>query len=112
MGSHAAKLVAFCLLVGCLVGAAPAAAAPAVNGTFPPNSELGSNKKIVAGPHRNIWVTVEDATKDVARIPPAGQVQEFDIEGIENPVGIAPGPDGNLWVTDVEKAARFSPADP
>jgi virginiamycin B lyase len=112
MGSHAAKLVAFCLAVGCLVGPASAAAAPTIDGTFPLSSELGSNNKIVAGPDGNIWVTVEDATKDVARITPSGQVQEFDIEGIENAVGIVPGPDGNLWVTDVEKAAHFSPADP
>jgi streptogramin lyase len=113
MGSIAAKLVVFnCLLLSCLLAASSAAAAPAIDGTFPLSSELGANNKIVAGPDGNVWVTVESATKDVARITSGGQVEEFDIEGIETAVGIAPGPDGNMWVTDVETAARFSPGDP
>lgn len=113
MGSHATKLAAFLVLAAsCLLVASSASAAPAINGTFPLGSELGTNNKIVAGPDGNVWVTVESATKDVARITPGGQVQEFDIEGIETAVGIAAGPDGNLWVTDVETAARFSPGDP
>jgi virginiamycin B lyase len=113
MGSITAKLVVFnCLLLSCLLAASSAAAAPAIDGTFPLSSELGANNKIVAGPDGNVWVTVESATKDVARITPGGQVEEFDIEGIETAVGIAPGPDGNMWVTDVETAARFSPGDP
>lgn len=113
MRRAAAKFLVFLsVFCGCLLAAVSAVAAPAIDGTFPLSSELGTNNKIVAGPDGNVWVTVESATKDVARITPSGAVQEFDIEGIETAVGIAPGPDGNLWVTDVEKAARFSPGDP
>jgi streptogramin lyase len=113
MRSHATKLCAALGVLGALlVGTGSAAAAPVVDGVFPIGSEVGTNNKIVAGPDGNVWLTVEDGTKDVARVTAAGQVQEFDIEGIETPVGIAPGPDGNLWVTDVEKAARFAPGNP
>lgn len=113
MGSTLVRLVvSICVLCGCLLAPVAASAAPAVTGTFPLGSELGTNNKIVAGPDGNVWVTVESATKDVARITPGGQVDEFDIAGIETAVGIAPGPDGNMWVTDVETATRFSPGDP
>ncbi len=43
---------------------------------------------------------------------PAGVVKEFDAANISNPVGIAAGPDGNLWVTQSGGVASFSPADP
>lgn len=112
MGSHAAKLVAVvCALVGLLLPAS-AVAAPVIDGTFPLGSEVETNDKIVAGPDGNVWLTVQSATEDVARVTPAGQVEEFDIEGIESASGIAVGPDGNLWVTDVEEAAKFGPGDP
>lgn len=113
MRSHATKLVAVgCVLAVFLLSATAASAAPFVNGIFPLGSEVGTNNKIVAGPDGNVWLTVEDGTNDVARVTPAGQVTEFDIEGIQNAVGIAPGPDGNLWITEIEKAAKFAPADP
>jgi virginiamycin B lyase len=93
------------------MGAGPAAAAPAVNGVFPLDT-LGINNKIVAGPDGNMWVTLS-VGKDVARITPDGQVQEFEIEGVEHDAeGIAPGPDGNLWVPTTNKVTRFSPSDP
>jgi streptogramin lyase len=112
MRSHATKLVAgLCVLAGLFVPAA-AAAAPAIDGTFPLGGEVETNDKIVAGPDGNVWLTVQSATKDVARVTPAGQVDEFDIEGIETASGIVVGPDGNLWITDVEKAAKFNPGDP
>jgi streptogramin lyase len=112
MGRHAAKLVAGLCALACLLVPASAAAAPAIDGTFPLGSEVETNNKIVAGPDGNVWLTVQSATKDVARVTPSGQVDEFDIEGVEGPSGIAPGPDGNLWITGVEKAARFAPGDP
>lgn len=111
MGRHAAKFVAFaCALTGLLVPAA-AMAAPAVNGVFPLDT-LSINNKIVAGPDGNMWVTL-GAGKDVARIAPDGQIQEFDLDGVENDAeGIAPGPDGNLWVPTINEVTRFSPGDP
>jgi len=113
MGSHSAKLVAvLCALVGLLMPAS-AAAAPAVNGVFPLDT-LSINNKIVAGPDGNMWVTLGSATaKDVARITPDGQIQEFDLDGVEHDAeGIAPGPDGNLWVPTINEVTRFAPNDP
>ncbi len=104
-------VTALCVLAGMLLPAG-ASATPFLDGTFPLNSEVETNDKIVAGPDGNVWLTVQSATKDVARVTPTGQVDEFDIEGIETASGIAPGPDGNIWITDVEKAAKFSPGDP
>lgn len=112
MGSQVAKLVAFaCLLVGCLFGAGSALAAPAITGTFPVASEIDTNNKIVAGPDGNVWLTVGGAN-DVARVTPAGLVEEFDLPGISETNGIAPGPDGNLWVPTTNKVTKFDPAKP
>lgn len=111
MGSHATKLVAVLCALACLAVPASAAAAPAVNGVFPLDS-LEINNKIVAGPDGNMWVTLGSG-KDVAKISPDGQIQEFEIEGVENDAeGIAPGPDGNMWVPTIGKVASFNPADP
>ncbi|HEX7278120.1 MAG TPA: hypothetical protein VF255_00725 [Solirubrobacterales bacterium] len=112
MRSQATKLVAVvCVLAAFLLSAAVAPAA-SIDGIFPLGFEVGTNNKIVAGPDGNVWLTVEDGTNDVARVTPAGQVQGFDIEGINSASGVTVGPGGNLWVTDVEKAARFAAADP
>ena len=114
MGRTAASLFASLAALGCLLmGAGPAVAAPAVNGVFPLNN-LGINNKIVAGPDGNMWVTLSAITgKDVARIAPDGQIQEFDLEGVEHDAqGIAPGPDGNLWVPTINEVTRFAPKDP
>jgi streptogramin lyase len=112
MRSHAIKFVAvLCVLAGSMVASTSALAAPAVNGVFPLNS-LGINNKIVAGPDGSMWVTL-GVGKDVARITPAGLIQEFEIEGVEHDAeGIAPGPDGNLWVPTINEVTRFSPGDP
>src|SRR5215207_2239705 len=111
MGSKATKLVAVLFaLVGMLMPAS-AAATPAVNGVFQLDS-LGINNKIVAGPDGSMWVTLS-VGKDVARIAPDGQIQEFEIEGVEHDAqGIAPGPDGNLWVATINKVSKFNPAKP
>lgn len=111
MGSHATKLVAvLALFVGLLVPTA-ASAAPTVNGVFQLDSLL-INNKIVAGPDGNMWVTL-GVGKDVARITPDGQIQEFEIEGVEHDAqGIAPGPDGNLWVPTINEVTKFNPGDP
>jgi streptogramin lyase len=113
MRSHATKLVAvFCVLATSLLASASASAAPFVNGIFPLGSEVGTNNKIVAGPDGNIWLTVEGGTKDVARVTSAGQIQEFELDGVEGAQGIASGPDGNLWVPTINKVTKFSPANP
>jgi virginiamycin B lyase len=111
MGSTTTKLVAvlfvFC---GCALGAASASAGPVVNGAFPVTG-LSTNNKIVAGPDGNMWVTLSTG-KDVARITPAGQVDEFELDEVESPIGITVGPDGNLWVVSINKATRFAANEP
>lgn len=104
-------LAAVAALAASLALAAPALGAPAVNGIFPLKGEVEGNNKIVAGPDGNVWFT-QAVGKDIGKITPSGQVEEFDI-GVENGAkGIAPGPDGNLWVPTINKVTKFSPADP
>ncbi len=96
-----------------LLAACPGAlAAPVVDGHFPIPPIDASNTKIVAGPDGNMWLPVDDGANDVARIEPGGAVTEFELNGIENPSGIAVGPEGLLWVTAINKVASFSPGDP
>jgi streptogramin lyase len=112
MGRTAATLFASLAAFGLfLVGPGSAVAAPAVDGVFPVVG-LEINNKIVAGPDGNMWVTVNTASDDVARITPSGQVEAFELEEVAEPQGIAPGPDGNLWVVSTNKVTRFSPSDP
>lgn len=89
----------------------PALADPVVDGQFPV-SGLNANNQITPGPDGAMWVTLDSATKDVARIAPDGTVTEYDAATMTKPVGITAGPDGNLWVTQANGVARFSPADP
>jgi streptogramin lyase len=111
-GSTARRVAAVVLAAAfALVFTASAAAAPAVNGTFlVPGIE--TNNKIVAGPDGNMWATVANGAKNVARITPAGAVEEFELAGLEGTSGIALGPEGKLWVTATNKVASFSAADP
>src|SRR6476469_5862200 len=76
--------------------ATPAAAAPAVNGVF---NLTGTPKYLTQGPDGNIWVVLNGAVNDIAKVTPAGVVTEFDSATYNNPIGIASGPDGNLWLT-------------
>jgi streptogramin lyase len=99
------------LLAGGLALTTPiATAAPAADGTFSVTS-VGTNNQITQGPDNNMWVTLDDATKNVARITPAGVVTEFDLPGIAAPIGIT-AQGGNLWVTLNGAVARFDPAAP
>ena len=96
-----------------LLTAAPAAAAPAVTGSFPTPDFDGSNAKIAAGPDGNMWLPVNEGGNDVVRIGPDGTVTPFKLgPEIENALGIAAGPDGRMWVTATNKVGSFSPADP
>jgi streptogramin lyase len=98
-------------LASLLATCATAVAAPVVDGHFPV-SETGTNKKIVAGPDGNMWLTVNGGGKDVARISPAGKVDEFELEGVAAPTGIAVDPEGRIWVTQGGGVASFLPSDP
>src|SRR4051812_5410199 len=92
-------------LAASLALAAPAMAAPAVNGIFPLKGTVETNNKIVPGPDGNMWFT-QNTGKEVARITPSGQVQEFDLKLGETALGITPGPDGNMWVPTTNKVTK------
>ncbi len=102
--------VASLVLLGTFVFAAGATAAPAVTGKFEIGTELNDNNKIVAGPDGNMWFTLSG--KKIGKITPAGIVQEFELTGIENTIGIAAGPEGRIWVVATGKAASFLPSNP
>ncbi len=103
-------LIVALLALCALAPASVASAAPTVNGIFPLKTEIETNNKITAGPDGNVWFTLPG--KKVGMITPAGVVQEFELEGVEGPIGIAPGPEGRLWVVSNGKAASFLPANP
>ncbi len=103
-------LTAAIVLTAALAWVPTAGAAPSVTGKFDLGTELNDNNKLVAGPDGNMWFTTPG--KKVGRITPAGIVQEFELKGIENTVGIAAGPEGRIWVVATNKAASFSPTDP
>jgi streptogramin lyase len=91
--------------------AAPAAAAPAVSGEFDVPG-LGTGNKLVQGPEGNIWVTTGGGGgKEVARITPSGEVEEFEIEAV-TPAGITVGPENRIWVARNGGVVSFVPADP
>jgi streptogramin lyase len=57
-------------------------------------------------------VTVNNGAKDVARITPAGKVDEFELIGVEGATGIAVDPGGTMWVTTNKGVASFLVGDP
>lgn len=110
MLARCVKRGAFLGLLAAALLAAPAAAAPTVNGEFEVSS-IETNNKIAPGSDGNMWVTLNDVTNDVARIAPSGEVTEYDL-GITGASGITGGPDGKLWVTHNMNVTSFSPGDP
>lgn len=95
-----------------LAAASGASATPSITAAIPLESETDTNSKIIEGPEGAVWLAVHSAKKDVARITPDGNLVEFELEGIENPSGMAVGPEKKIWITALNKVASFSPADP
>ncbi|MDO8185357.1 hypothetical protein Q5424_06740 [Conexibacter sp. JD483] len=91
------------------VAAAPAVAAPAVDGDFPVSGTPG---QLTLGPDGNIWVTLSSGDGDIAKIAPDGRVEEFRDAKLNGAVGIVSGPDGRVWLTEPGRFVSFSPADP
>lgn len=105
-----ARLLATILAAGAALAWAPAApAAPTVAAELPLTAQPG---QLTQGPDGNVWVALDGAAKDLARIGPDGTVTEFTTAGVTNPVGIAAGPDGSLWLTQAGGVARVAPATP
>lgn len=103
-------LALLAVMLTAFVFVGPAAGAPVVSGEFPVPG-LGSNNKLAQGPDGNVWVTLDGAGRDVARITPGGEVKEFNLEAV-TPSGIAVGPEGRLWITRNGAVVSFDPADP
>ena len=104
------KLLVASIVLLALVWVPAASAAPAVTGQFELGTEIETNNKIVAGPDGNVWFTLPG--KKVGEITPAGLIQEFELEGIEGPIGIAVGPEKRIWVVSTGKAVSFLPSSP
>ena len=93
-----------------LLPAAGAQAAPALDGEFP---LTGVPRYAAQGPDGNMWVALDGATNDIAKVnPQTGAVTEYNPADISGPIGITAGPDGNMWVTQSGGVAKFAPADP
>jgi streptogramin lyase len=103
-------LLAALLVLAALVPVSAASAAPAITGVFLLGTEIETNNKIVAGPDGNMWFTLQG--KKVGKVTQAGIVQEFELAGIENTIGIAAGPEGRIWVVATNKATSFLPSNP
>ena len=106
--SSRAVFTALVALAATLLFAAPATAAPAVDGEFPVAGGFGTNNYITEGPDGNMWATTESNT--VAKITPEGVVTEYPIPN--SGTGIAAGPDGNLWIATTVGVTKVPPGDP
>lgn len=102
------KLVAATLAAAALTPAA-AGAAPAVDGVF---DLPGRPNHLALDPDGNMWIALDSATADFAKVSPDGTVTPYDSPQVLNPRGIAAGPDGRMWVTQLGGVAHFSPSDP
>jgi virginiamycin B lyase len=68
-----------------------------ISETIIPTS-TGEPMGITSGPDGNIWFT-ERSAGNIGRMPPAGEIQEFHVNGGGGPNGITVGPNGELWFT-------------
>jgi streptogramin lyase len=98
-----------------IVLAAPAFAAPQVNGVFDMPG-VQTNGQLTAGPDGNIWVALQNA---VARVTPDGAVKEFtqtDFDKLGSPQGGITAADGAVWVSQppngVQSILKITPGDP
>ena len=90
---------------------APALAAPVQGDVF---NLPGYANRLALGPDGNMWVTFENHpdNKDVARVTPAGVINDFEVTANTGVGGIVAGPDGNLWITDLGRVIEIPPSDP
>ncbi|MDO8212275.1 hypothetical protein [Conexibacter sp. CPCC 206217] len=107
------RLIPLLLLVlaAALLAPAAAGAVPVVSGEFPPAGFADTPGQLTTDPAGNAWVVL-GGTDDVAEVTPDGTVRTYDATDIANPVDITLGPNGDLWVSQANGVARFSPSDP
>lgn len=97
------------VLAAALLLPATASAAPAVDGVF---DLPAAPRQLALGPDGNVWITLDGATDNIARVRPDGTVDRFTSAAIVSPIGIVAGPDGQLWITQSGSVAHFSASDP
>jgi streptogramin lyase len=99
------------------LAAAPAAAAPAVDGVFDMPG-VTTNGQLTVGPDGNVWVALEAA---VARVKPDGTVTLFNSAALNNTLGSPQGgitsAGGFIWVSQTpgggqSTIVKIPPADP
>lgn len=106
--THLPKLFTAALTASVLASAT-ASAAPAVDR---PIDLPSTPHRLALGPDGNVWITMDGAADNIARVTPDGRVTPFTSANISGPFGIVSGPDGQLWVTMNGSVAHFSPSDP
>ena len=69
--------------------------------------------QITDGPG-GVWLTLSGSSlnNSIARVKPNGTVDEFAPAAVNNPVGITKGPDGNIWVTQINGVVKIPPGNP
>ena len=98
-------------VLGTLLAAQPASAAPAISGQFNVDGVPGH---ITAGPDGNGWFVVSGNSggNEIGQITPTGTITYFQLDTVLNPVGITAGPSNELWVTNSTGVARVPIGDP
>lgn len=98
------------LLLAASLGTSTALAAPSIAGEFPLASTIEGNSQLTTGPDNNVWATLGGPVNDVAKITPAGKVEEFDL-GINGAEGIAVQ-GKKIWVTASNTITSFETSAP
>jgi virginiamycin B lyase len=65
---------------------------------------LSSPGRIIAGPDGNLWFTDEYPSQSIGCITTSGQITEYPVGstlGVQPNAGLAVGPDGAIWVTEL-----------
>ena len=94
---------------------APAAADPALDGTFTPT---GTPTHIARGPDGNVWfaLTGSSANKEFGRIAPDGTITEYDtpnnlaVADLGSGPSTAGGPHDRVWLSQEGAVTRWDPA--
>jgi streptogramin lyase len=111
MPGRSAKLLT-ATVAAALVLCSPATAAPHFDGFFLVPNIDANNAKIAAGPDGNMWLPLNEAKDDVAKILPDGSFVAYDLPVIEDPTGIAVDANGRIWVTTTNNVTSFTAANP
>lgn len=104
------------LLLGLLglVAAAPATAAPALDGTFSPSGEPG---QMTLGPDGNVWFALLSSSEgnEFGKIASDGTITEYEtpngksVTGITVGPNLIGGPNDRLWMSQEQSVVKWDP---